>query len=610
MRVRACCAVALVCDQVMLFDSVGSTYLCILGEGNRNVQEFCRARCEDPWLRVERGDTTKTKIYQDAGVPKTIPWQGPTMVVYTHGKLDVCKGGAVCKSTRKFYQWCGVCCRAGCGNELEGCTKARCWVAPRKWKKHVESHSHISAFGINHRIAQERCRQEQARWQTRNEGMDVFAQSGSIPSSLGFYPMGRSAEGQSGHSSAFGDAVRMAHMDTPGHAASQMQLECASAGVLDFKSVLQGGIQTKNDNSAAAARGGTAHGGAAHGHGGGVPGRGGGAERGSGARGGGAHAGSLCGGMAGSAHVSQMGSGSHVHLQQQQRNSLERPPNPSHNTQLWHSQQHTQHHQQHHTYASSASRDGGGRGGGIMGMAGHMGGAGAGQMHPGLNAHVQAQLHSQMGASNAQLLSHMGVSSGGVSGASIADMMGIDARVGLPDAHVKPYSAASSSEQQQGNTVAGQRLGAFPFGVHECGGLGQWTATSSSSASSQAVLHISRVSADVHPKTNPAPPAPSSHRERPAGGMGGVEGAGGMGEDADSREWRACSDGGHTEGGADFDVTLQQVQQENVSLRAKVETLQSTLKKVVQGVGGQVRLSSRSFLHSHWVYFDTRRGLF
>ena len=565
MRARARFTVALVFDQVLLFDSVGSTYLCILGEGNRNVQEFCRARCEDPWLRVERGDTTKTKIYQDAGVPKTIPWHGPTMVVYTHGKLDVCKGGAVCKSTRKFYQWCGVCCRAGCGNELEGCTKARCWVAPRKWKKHVESHSHISAFGINHRIAQERCRQEQARWQTSNEGMDVFAQSVSIPSSLGFYPIRQSAEGQSGHSSAFGDAVRMAYMNTPGHA--------ASAGALDFKSVLQGGIQTRNNNGAAAAHGGAAHGGAAHGgaahgHGGDAHGRGGGAEHGSGVHGGGAHGGSLGGGMAGSAHVSQMGS--HVHLQQQQqRNSLEQPPNPSHNTQLWHSQQHNQHHQQHHTYASSASRDGGGRGGDMMGMA---------------------------GASNAQLLSHMGVSSGGVSGASIADMMRMDARVRLPDAHVQQYSVASSSEQQQGNTVAGKRQGAFPLGAHECGGLGQWTATSSSSASSQAMLHSSRLSADVPPPTNPAPP---SHREQPAGGMGGMEGAGGVGDDADIREWRASSGGGHKEGGADFDVTLHQVQQENVTLRAKVETLQSTLKKVVQGVGGQVHRSSSSLLHSY-----------
>jgi hypothetical protein len=94
------------CDprQVLLFDTVGSTYLCILGEGNRSVQEFFRVHGEDPWLRVERGDKTKADIYQDAGVPKTIPWHGPTMVVYTHGKLDVCKGGAVCKSTRKFYQ--------------------------------------------------------------------------------------------------------------------------------------------------------------------------------------------------------------------------------------------------------------------------------------------------------------------------------------------------------------------------------------------------------------------------------------------------------------------------------------------------------------------------
>jgi len=56
----------------------------------------------------------------DTGMPKTIPWNGPTIVVYTQGKLDVGKGDQPNRSSRKYYQWCCVCCRAGCGNETEG----------------------------------------------------------------------------------------------------------------------------------------------------------------------------------------------------------------------------------------------------------------------------------------------------------------------------------------------------------------------------------------------------------------------------------------------------------------------------------------------------------
>ena len=80
----------------------------------------------------------------------------------------------------------------------------------------------------------------------------------------------------------------------------------------------------------------------------------------------------------------------------------------------------------------------------------------------------------------------------------------------------------------------------------------------------------------------------SSHGEH---GAREKDGASGAGQDTDDRDMCAGAGGvgssgsGHRERGGDFDATLEQVQQENVSLRAKVETLQSTLKKVVQGVG-------------------------
>ena len=152
-------------SQVMLFDPAGSTYLCVLGDGNQTVQEYFRSDVPaEPWSRVERSDKSKSLAYYKAGVPKTIPWTGPTIVVYTHGKL-VGKGGAgedCTNSNRKYYQWCQVCCYASCNNALQGCTNARCWVAPRKWKKHIESHTHVMACAMSQRMAQ-----EQIQWRAQ-----------------------------------------------------------------------------------------------------------------------------------------------------------------------------------------------------------------------------------------------------------------------------------------------------------------------------------------------------------------------------------------------------------------------------------------------------------
>ena len=158
-------------SQVMLFDKGGSTYICILGESNGGALEYIRAGGES-WCKVERSDRSRAAQYTEAGVPKSVPWSGPTIVVYTTGKLDCKSEGMSSKPTRKYYQWCGVCCKAGCGNTYEGCNKAKCWVAPRKWKKHVESQAHMIALRINHRIEFERNRQGTWRQEEVGGGID------------------------------------------------------------------------------------------------------------------------------------------------------------------------------------------------------------------------------------------------------------------------------------------------------------------------------------------------------------------------------------------------------------------------------------------------------
>jgi len=68
---RAMCVVCVFTrmrGQVLLFDTTAaSTYLCILGEGNRNVHEFWRTSTDEQWLKVVRSDKTKASPYQEAG---------------------------------------------------------------------------------------------------------------------------------------------------------------------------------------------------------------------------------------------------------------------------------------------------------------------------------------------------------------------------------------------------------------------------------------------------------------------------------------------------------------------------------------------------------------
>lgn len=132
-------------SQVLLFDEAGSTYMCMIGERNEQIEEFYRLDNQGPWLLVQRADASSSQAHQDAGVPKTINWTGPALVVYTQGKQEIGKGGVLNKPTRKYYQWCQTCCAMSCSSTMRGCTKAKCWVAPRKWKKHCRSQTHISA---------------------------------------------------------------------------------------------------------------------------------------------------------------------------------------------------------------------------------------------------------------------------------------------------------------------------------------------------------------------------------------------------------------------------------------------------------------------------------
>eukprot|EP00960_Hanusia_phi_P050746 760400-Hanusia_phi.AAC.10 len=117
--------------EVLLFDEVGSTYMCIINEGNEEILEYYRPQCRGDWQIVKRSEHPKATEHHEAGVPKTVPWAGPSLVVYTQGKQEIGKGGVYNKPTRKYYQWCSVCCGVSCAKAIMGCTKAKCWVAPR-----------------------------------------------------------------------------------------------------------------------------------------------------------------------------------------------------------------------------------------------------------------------------------------------------------------------------------------------------------------------------------------------------------------------------------------------------------------------------------------------
>lgn len=130
---------------VLLFNELGSTYMCSISEGNGHITEYYRATFggnRGPWEIVERSDAAKTAMHQEAGVPKSVPWPGPALIVFAQGKQEVGKGGILNQPTRKYYQWCKTCCSVTCASAIRGCTKAKCWIAPRKWKRHVTSQTH------------------------------------------------------------------------------------------------------------------------------------------------------------------------------------------------------------------------------------------------------------------------------------------------------------------------------------------------------------------------------------------------------------------------------------------------------------------------------------
>ncbi len=133
----------------LLFDESGSTYLCVAGASLRDCEEFYRSEEGQAWQRVDRSDKSRAAEHAAAGVPKCMSWPLPSLTVYTWGKQEVGKGGVPNRATKKYYQWCQICCACTCGtspNNRGGCTKPRCWIAPKKWKQHTSSQAHAACL--------------------------------------------------------------------------------------------------------------------------------------------------------------------------------------------------------------------------------------------------------------------------------------------------------------------------------------------------------------------------------------------------------------------------------------------------------------------------------
>ena len=48
--------------QVLLFDEVGSTYMCIINEGNEEILEYYRPQCQGDWHIVQRSEISKGEV--------------------------------------------------------------------------------------------------------------------------------------------------------------------------------------------------------------------------------------------------------------------------------------------------------------------------------------------------------------------------------------------------------------------------------------------------------------------------------------------------------------------------------------------------------------------
>jgi hypothetical protein len=48
--------------QVLLFDEVGSTYMCMIGERSEHIEEFYRLDNQGPWQLVNRSDTARSEF--------------------------------------------------------------------------------------------------------------------------------------------------------------------------------------------------------------------------------------------------------------------------------------------------------------------------------------------------------------------------------------------------------------------------------------------------------------------------------------------------------------------------------------------------------------------
>ena len=456
--------------QVLLFDAAGSTYLCVLNQDSQQTaQEFFRCSSEAAWGKVDRADKAKAAVYQDAGVPKTIPWTGRTIVVYTQGKLDAGKGPD--KGTRKYYQWCSVCCHAGCGNKLEGCTKAKCWVAPRKWKKHLESQAHVSAFGINNRLAQQQ------------------NQAGSLSQSR---EQGRAHKAQFPDSSVLSQGRMDAQTSSLGYYAAAPGLSyMSSSGGAGTPGVHMGGFE----GSVGAGRVG------------------------------------VCNGLGG--HKGTIAHAPGGILPSTVAATNMQPSWPL--NQAWQLQQ--QQIQQQQMYMGPG---GGGGGGGSSSSSSSVGlGGGGGFMTSGLDVGTQQ---------------HHLASMPGLVGQGLADVRGFRSE-----------------------------FGHFP--VRQATGLGQWERTANTGEDAMAYGRGSTLGLQQQQQQQQqqqhANPGAGAHETLEAGGPGEA-GANAGSRGAGTAQGEASGSGGEE----NFSTSLWQVRQENLSLRAKVENLRSTLKKIVEGGGG------------------------
>ena len=249
---------------------------------------------------------------------------------------------------------------------------------------------------------------------------------------------------------------------------------------------------------------------------------------------------------------------------------------------LWQMQQS----QQHQQYMDSRGRVMSGQG-----LGGLMAGGNGGCVHGGMHLQVGGPMQSQLAAQSHPHGISARMTSSGMSNMLAMNQRSLDTRAQvhtLGNASMKDIMAHGTgaalavfdSAAQHGAAKPEERE-VFAYSAQRMGGSGIWPNNVSSLSSSQAAKQAdmamqSGVSTHGRLQRDEASEeAGGGHRAAHGGDarhMMGEVGIGGL----------AAEGAGHSE---NFDHTLRQVQEENHSLRAKVEDLQTTLKRVVQGGG-------------------------